>query len=132
MMTNRSDELQEYIEAEQQRVAIGERARNGDTEAALEALDQWNLRHLQEMGPPDVERAQKLYRDGEVNEQELEVLIESAMQYYPPDGKRENIGEPAQFDPRYSPEELILRIVLMAACGGLVAYVLLNPHTVPL
>lgn len=132
MMTNRSDELQEYIETEQQRIAIGERARNGDTEAALEALDEWNLRHLQEMGPPDVERAQKLYRDGEVNEQELEVLIESAMEYYPPDGKRESKGKQTKFDPRHSPEELILRIVLMAASGGFVAYVLLNPQTVPL
>jgi len=131
MMPNRSDKTESRIEKKEE-LQLYERARNGDTEAALAALDEWNLRHLQEMGPPDVERAQKLYRDGEINEQELEVLIESAVQYYPPDGKRENIGKPAQFDPRYSPEELILRIVLMAACGGFVAYILLNPQTVPL
>lgn len=72
--------------AEQELEATDREIRDADTKAALESLDEWGLRQYQEMGPPDVKRAKELYRDGEVDEQELDVLIESAMQYYPPDG----------------------------------------------
>lgn len=82
--------------------------------------------------PPDIDTVHDRYQRGELSDAEMEAAVEAAMEAYPPDGKRENIGEPAQFDPRYSPEELILRIVLTEACGGLFAYALLNPHTVPL
>jgi len=121
MRTDRSDELEQHIKAEQQRVVIGEQARNGDTEAALAALDEWDLREHQEMGPPDVERAQELYRDGKIDEQELELLIESAMQYYPPDGVRENLFNAQKIEPEITPEAFMLRVVLLSAALVLLA-----------
>jgi hypothetical protein len=82
-MTERTEELDQYL-------ATLEKARNGDDTAAQAAREQYRRKQRQAMGPPDVERAQDLYRDGEIDEQELDALIESAMEHYPPDGHGKN------------------------------------------
>ena len=130
-MTDRSNELKQHIEAEQQRLEIGKQARKGTTEAALAALDEWDLRQYQEMGPPDVERAQELYRDGEVNEQELEVLVEAAMQYYPPDGVRDR-GESKLLTENTSEAGLVSKFAAVILSGLVLAFLLFTAANPPI